>query len=163
MTENNNNNGPHILSVEDLQKTVKGLYSELRIYYGAQISVAADMTEAQEILRETGFDLILLDLRFPINGIMVDDAGLQLMLSLRRGNLSNLNQQTPYLMLTAQDFSIPQLSERLDDEERGLVQGGRVGITNKLSAIRSISDLVGKALRLPRRDLVHETPTGSGR
>ncbi|MHC4113069.1 MAG: response regulator transcription factor [Planctomycetota bacterium] len=117
----------HILVVEDEQKIRSGLRDFLE-FHGFRVSEAVDGLEAQRIVAEKRFDLILLDLMLP------KISGEQLCTRWRRDGM-----QTPVIMLTAKG------------QEKEKVNGLNLGADDYIAKPFSLEELLARIKAVLRR------------
>jgi DNA-binding response OmpR family regulator len=117
----------HILVVEDEQKIRSGLRDFLE-FHGFGVSEAIDGLEAQRIVAEKRFDLILLDLMLP------KISGEQLCTRWRRDGM-----QTPVIMLTAKG------------QEKEKVTGLNLGADDYIAKPFSLEELLARIKAVLRR------------
>ncbi|MHC4691171.1 MAG: response regulator transcription factor [Planctomycetota bacterium] len=117
----------HILVVEDEQKIRSGLRDFLE-FHDFRVSEAADGLEAQRIVAEKRFDLILLDLMLP------KISGEQLCTRWRRDGM-----QTPVIMLTAKG------------QEKEKVTGLNLGADDYIAKPFSLEELLARIKAVLRR------------
>ena len=117
----------HILVVEDEQKIRSGLRDFLE-FHGFRVSDAVDGLEAQRVVAEKRFDLILLDLMLP------KISGEQLCTRWRREGM-----QTPVIMLTAKG------------QEKEKVTGLNLGADDYIAKPFSLEELLARIKAVLRR------------
>ncbi len=117
----------HILVVEDEQKIRSGLRDFLE-FHGFGVSEAVDGLEAQRVVAEKRFDLILLDLMLP------KISGEQLCTRWRRDGM-----QTPVIMLTAKG------------QEKEKVNGLNLGADDYIAKPFSLEELLARIKAVLRR------------
>lgn len=117
----------HILVVEDEQKIRSGLRDFLE-FHGFGVSEAVDGLEAQRVVAEKRFDLILLDLMLP------KISGEQLCTRWRREGM-----QTPVIMLTAKG------------QEKEKVTGLNLGADDYIAKPFSLEELLARIKAVLRR------------
>ncbi|MHC4544127.1 MAG: response regulator transcription factor [Planctomycetota bacterium] len=117
----------HILVVEDEQKIRSGLRDFLE-FHGFGVSEAVDGLEAQRVVAEKRFDLILLDLMLP------KISGEQLCTRWRRDGM-----QTPVIMLTAKG------------QEKEKVAGLNLGADDYIAKPFSLEELLARIKAVLRR------------
>ncbi len=116
-----------ILIVEDEEKIRQGL-SDFLTYHGFSVAEASDGIEAQERVRESAFDLILLDLMLP------KVSGEELCRQWRQGGLV-----TPILMLTAKG------------QEKEKIAGLNLGADDYMTKPFSLEELLARIQAIWRR------------
>lgn len=131
-----------ILAIDDDQATVEGLISEWELK-GYTVETVASTRGARSKLRTKPYRLLLVDMRMPgPNGDFKNDAGLDLMVKLRRGELGPLNQNTPYVIYSAQQFRIETLERKLKPTDISQSRQGRLGTLSKGDDIRGLTEKV---------------------
>ena len=91
---------PRILSLEDQRDAIAGPLHALE-NDGCVVERCASLEDAEAAVRETQFDLLLVDQRVPRCGRLIDTGGTRFVHSLARGSLGELNRSTPFLIVTA--------------------------------------------------------------
>jgi hypothetical protein len=82
-------------------------------------------------------------------GDVKDDAGLDLIRMLRKGKLGELNQQTPYVLISAQEFWIERLESKIETSELERMRSGRITKFSKgddlMPLIHKVADVLEAA------------------
>lgn len=124
-----------VLAVEDEPGTVSGTLDRLRSSQHL-IDLVEDAHDAEAKLQVDRYDLILVDLRLPRNGVHADEGGLDLTRQLIAGALGPVNGSAPIAILTAFPNQVPV--ERLPIAENFL------GVFSKLGSPLVEMRLAGK-------------------
>lgn len=120
-----------VLFVEDEPQNVRVTQARLQ-RSGHQTKFATNVSEAETLLRNERFDVLVVDIRLPDKpeGVLDFDGGLTLIKQLRGGVYGEENRATPFIILTGQKRSL----------DLGGVQrlGGCLGVEKKLTQYRTV-------------------------
>jgi CheY-like chemotaxis protein len=139
-----------ILAIDDDEDTIEGLLSEFDLL-GYSIELAPTIRAAKHKLRTVDFKVLFVDLRMKLSeaGDVKDDAGLDLIRMLRKGKLGELNQQTPYVLISAQEFWIERLESKIETSELERMRSGRMTKFSKgddlMPLIHKVADVLEAA------------------
>lgn len=104
---NSNENNLDTLIVEDEMETVRGTLHALK-RKGLTFNNVLCTEDAISAIKEKHYRLLVVDVRLPFKhgDTSEDDAGIEFIKNLQKGEYGSLNQRTPFIVLTAQDSTI---------------------------------------------------------
>ena len=129
----------NVLIVEDIGDTIRGTVSELDLL-GIGHELAGSIRTAEEALGQGRYDLMVVDMRLPneVGKGIIKEGGINLVEKLRSGELGKDNRRIPFIVVSAQKYSVAvyKLKEL----------GGFCGLYSKLqnkAIIDKISEIIG--------------------
>ena len=129
----------NVLIVEDIGDTIRGTVSELDLL-GIGHKLVSSIRTAEEALGQGCYDLMVVDMRLPkeVGKSIIEEGGINLVEKLRSGELGKDNQQIPFIVVSAQKYSVAVY--KLKD------LGEFYGLYSKLqneAIIHKISEIIG--------------------
>jgi CheY-like chemotaxis protein len=142
-----------ILAIDDDMETIEGLLSELALL-DYSILQAHEIGVAIEYLKKFQFGVLLVDLRMAMPGSndLTDNAGVLLLNDLRRGKIGKINKETPYVIVSAQEFWINRLEQNETKQTVAAIMRGRLETFSKGDDIRPITRLISRHLSDPKEE-----------
>lgn len=138
-----------ILAIDDDEESVEGFISECDLL-GYSVVMVQSVAAAARRLKKEKFRLLVVDLRMPIteSGPVQDNGGVQLILKLREGAYGSLNQDVPYVMVSAQAFRLDRVEARLSQQDLAGLLAGRLGKLMKIDdprpTLKKIVEVLGQ-------------------
>jgi CheY-like chemotaxis protein len=139
-----------ILAIDDDEDTIEGLLSEFDLL-GYSFEIARTLVDAKEKLRQNKYKVLFVDLRMRDrnDGTIKDDGGLELIRKLRKGKLGSANQQTAYVIISAQQMWLDRLEAKIGEDELVGIRTGRIAKFSKgdslIPLVRRVASALGEA------------------
>jgi len=113
----------NILVIEDQPGQISTATGRLKKKLGCTITEARTIDEAERLLDDVKYDLLLVDVAIPRtdNGVEIVFGGVGVIERLQRSEYKQNGADTPYIYLTAQKQSLPQDALRHDRYCRSIV------------------------------------------